>query len=698
MKELFTGILNISISAGILIIVCVLVRLIFRKMPKFVRCLMWLLVAVRLAIPFAIESPLSLLPAREYVTVSSNNEAADKVADKAELINNVDSADAAADTAVDTSAKNAADISDVAKAETVESINSVAAKNNAENISENTAENTAESINTPGSMSFLRSIDVMYVLSIVWIVGVAAFLFYALVSFIRLRRLVDDAVLLRDNIYQSERAGTAFILGVIRPRIYVPYGLSLNELYMSISHERAHISRRDHMVKPLGFIIAAVYWFNPLVWLAYILLCRDIELACDEKVIKKIGYDKKKDYSQALLNLSIPRKYISACPVAFGEVGINERIKNVLTMKKGKKIIIAVAVAICAVLAICFLTYPKKPKNNSGDTAKTQTTDETKETITEDLAANENESSTEVKEAESNEENASSEDEEASTVGDAADSDIYGTETSGAKKVVYILKGDGDTVKLGDKIIIDGEEVQLVSAASNEDFASLVASHSTTIDEETGEEQALEIYVTDISAAEAAAKAEEEAAEAAGGVASTSKDDLGNEVVEYSYKDPSVVYSYKDPSSDKTEVHIVKLYLQDTVDLPNSTSNEDHNIYFPVIGSGTITRQFSEEHQGVDIAAEEGTVIVSLYDGTVEEVGKDDKDGNYIIIKNEKGCTVKYSHLKDAPNVSKGNKVDLGEEIGKVGSTGESTGPHVHIEVTDEKGTLIDPMSIIEYQ
>lgn len=679
MKELFTGILNISISAGILIIVCVLVRLIFRKMPKFVRCLMWLLVAVRLAIPFAIESPLSLLPAREYVTVSSNNEAADKVADKAEHINNVDSADTAKDT--------------VAEVDTVESINSVAAEKNVENISENivenTAEKTAESINTPGSVSFLGGIDVMYVLSIVWIVGVAAFLIYALVSYIRLRRLVDDAVLLRDNIYQSERAGTAFILGVIRPRIYVPYGLGLNELYMSISHERAHISRRDHLVKPLGFIIAAVYWFNPLVWLAYILLCRDIELACDEKVIKKIGYDKKKDYSQALLNLSIPRKYISACPVAFGEVGINERIKNVLTMKKGKKIIIAVAVAICAVLAICFLTYPKKPKNNSGDTAKTQTTDETKETITEDLAANENESSTEVKEAESNEENASSEDEEASTVGDAADSNIYGTETSGAKKVVYILKGDGDTVNLGDKIIIDGEEVQLVSAASNEDLASLVASHSTTIDEETGEEQALEIYITDISAAEAAAKAEEEAAEAAGGVASTSKDDLGNEVVEY---------SYKDPSSDKTEVHIVKLYLQDTVDLPNSTSNEDHNIYFPVIGSGTITRQFSEEHQGVDIAAEEGTVVVSLYDGTVEEVGKDDKDGNYIIIKNEKGCTVKYSHLKDAPNVSKGNKVDLGEEIGKVGSTGESTGPHVHIEVTDEKGTLIDPMSIIEYQ
>ena len=475
MKEFFTGILNISISAGILIIVCTLVRLIFRRMPKFVRCLMWLLVAIRLAVPFAIESPLSLLPAKEYVTVSSN--------DNADVVGN---------------AYNNTELTD-----------KVDAQEGAE-LAENVAtENTAETNN----------IDVMYVLSIVWLVGVVAMLIYALVSYIRLRRLVDDAVLLRDNIYQSERAGTAFILGVIRPRIYVPYGLSLNELYMSISHEKAHISRRDHLVKPLGFIIAAVYWFNPLVWLAYILLCRDIELACDEKVIKKIGYDKKKDYSQALLNLSIPKKYISACPVAFGEVGINERIKNVLTMKKGKKIIIAVAVAICAVLAICFLTYPKKIKNNSGDVAEVQASEETAEEI-----------------------------EEATT-------EETTTETNSSENVVEC---------------------------------------------------------------------------------------------------------------------------------------------FPVIGSGTITRQFSEDHQSVDIAAEEGTAIVSVYDGTVEEVGSNEEEGYYIIIKNEKGCTVKYSHLKDEPNVSKGDKVNADEEVGKVGSTGNSTGPHVHIELTDENGTLIDPMIIIE--
>ena len=509
MRELFAEILNISISAGILIIVCVLVRLLFKKMPKFVRCLMWLLVAIRLAIPFAIESPLSLLPAREYVTVSSNG---------------IVSTDEAGSTFNNNEVTDKADVAD--NTETIDSADTI---------------NRTEAVNSTGLKSFLGSIDVMYVLSIVWIAGVVAVLIYALVAYIRLRRLVDDAVLLRDNIYQSERAGTAFILGVIRPKIYVPYGLSSNELYMSIIHERSHISRRDHLVKPLGFIIAAVYWFNPLVWLAYVLLCRDIELACDEKVIKKIGYDKKKDYSQALLNLSIPRKYISACPVAFGEVGINERIKNVLTMKKGKKIIIAVAVAICAVLAICFLTYPKMPKNNSGEVAGVQASEETAESKAED-----------------------------------------------------------------------------VDVATNDESVNDVVSEDITIKEDTGEEKDVKINITGIS-------------------------DI-------------------------------------------------------VIGNGIITRQFSEEHQGVDISAEEGTAVVSIYDGSVEEIGSNEDEGNYIIIKNDKGCTLKYSHLKEASNVSEGDRVNAGTEVGKVGSTGKSTGPHVHIEIMDEQGKLVDPMNFNEYR
>ena len=500
MKELFAQILNISISAGILIVVCVLVRLIFRKMPKSVRCLMWILVAVRLAIPFNIESPFSLQPAREYVTISSDEEASVGVNE-------------AEKTAYATDKESGREI--------------VTLKDDIKND--------------------VNNFDFMYAFSIIWIIGVAAVLIYAVAAYIRLKRTVADAVLLRQNIYQSERVGTAFILGIISPKIYVPYGLSEIELFMTLNHERAHLSRRDHLLKPLGFIITAVYWFNPLVWLAYILLCKDIELACDEKVIKKIGYDKKKDYSQTLLNLSIPRKYISACPVAFGEGGINERIKNVLKMKKSKKIVITVAFALCAILAVCFLTYPRDRKTTSPEPAKTQVSDNT-------------------------------------------------------KKVEEIK----DETEENNNAPVDETE----------------ENNNTPVGEE----------------------------------------EKNNNT----------------PGSETEDV------------------NSNTEMCFPVMG-GIITRGFSDDHPGIDISAEEGTDVVSIYSGTVEDVGFNNQEGNYIIISNSDGCTVKYSHLKDTPVVSKGVSVESREKVGAVGSTGKSTGPHVHVEIIDENGQYVDPMSLYIY-
>ena len=329
MKEVFTGILNISISACFLIAVCILVRLFFKNMPKFVRCLMWLIVAVRLAVPFSIESSFSLLPAKEYVTIEKTEYIGENVCytymETATVPDNSETAEI----------YYAGD------------------------------DDVREAAHFDKGMNKEASVDVMGILSYVWIAGVAAVLIYALIVYVKLRRMVSDAVILRENIYQSEKVGTAFVLGIISPKIYIPYHLSLNELFMVVNHERAHIRRRDHLVKPMGFILVAVYWFNPLVWLAYILLCRDIELACDEKVIKKIGYDKKKEYSQALLNLSVPRKYISACPVAFGELGVGERVKNVIRMKKGGRLILSAALMVCAVLALGFLTYPKKDAEES---------------------------------------------------------------------------------------------------------------------------------------------------------------------------------------------------------------------------------------------------------------------------------------------------------------------------------------------
>ena len=325
MKELFAEILNMSISAGILIAVCIVIRVLFKNMPKFVRCLMWLLVAVRLVIPFSIESPFSMLPKKDYVTVSVT---------QGEVGN-----------------------SEYYTAITVNP-SSAAQEAGMKYVREENGE--TKEVNTHSDMkTTAAAIGLMDILSIVWVVGAGVVMIYALAAYIRLRHMIGDAVKLRGNIYQSEKVGSAFVLGIISPKIYIPYGLDINELFMVVNHEKAHIKRKDHFVKPLGFIITAVYWFNPFVWIAYILLCKDIELACDEKVIKRIGYDKKKAYSQTLLNLSIPRKYITACPVAFGELGVSERVRNVLKMRKGRKIILVAALGVCGILALGFLTYPR---------------------------------------------------------------------------------------------------------------------------------------------------------------------------------------------------------------------------------------------------------------------------------------------------------------------------------------------------
>ena len=191
--------------------------------------------------------------------------------------------------------------------------------------------------------------------------GCLLLLFYAAVSCLRLLRTIRTAVLLRDNIYQSEHIASPFILGIIRPKIYIPFSLTEETLQPVLLHERAHLQRRDHWWKPLGFLLLTVYWFHPLIWLSYILLCRDIELACDEKVIRDFSREERADYSQALLTCSAHRK-IAACPLAFGETGVKKRVKSVLSYKRPAFFIVAAAVTVCIVLVVCFLTSPHSDK------------------------------------------------------------------------------------------------------------------------------------------------------------------------------------------------------------------------------------------------------------------------------------------------------------------------------------------------
>lgn len=310
MTGLFLKILNMSISASWLVLAVLVLRLVLKKAPKWVNVLLWGIVAVRLLCPFSIESAMSLIPSAETVSPEIMMDAEPTIQTGIPIINNT--------------------------------INPV--------ISESFAPAPAASANPLQIW--------IPMLTCIWMIGVVVLLVYTAVSYRRLRKKVDTAVLLRDNIFQSENVGSPFVLGIIRPKIYLPFQMDVHNLEQVVSHEQAHIRRKDHWWKPLGFLLLTIYWFNPLMWLTYILLCRDIEFACDEKVIRELGNEQRADYSQALLACSVNQRMIAACPLSFGEVGVKGRVKSVLNYKKPAFWVIVVAVIVCIVVAVCFLTDP----------------------------------------------------------------------------------------------------------------------------------------------------------------------------------------------------------------------------------------------------------------------------------------------------------------------------------------------------
>lgn len=312
MEAIFLKILNMSITASWLVLAIVILRLILKKAPKAISVFMWALVGVRLICPFSFESILSLIPSAETVPQDIIYSEAPAIHSGVPIFNST--------------------------------VNPI--------ISENLAPEVGASVNPMQIIAFVASV--------VWIVGIVAMVLYTVISYFRIHRKVREAVPYQDNIWLCDHIDTPFILGVIRPRIYLPSNMNEQDIEYVIAHEKAHLKRHDHWWKPLGFLLLVVYWFNPILWIAYILLCKDIELACDEKVIKDMGTEIKKPYSEALINCSVPRKMISACPLAFGEVGVKGRVKSVLNYKKPAFWIIVVAVVASIVVAVCFLTNPKQ--------------------------------------------------------------------------------------------------------------------------------------------------------------------------------------------------------------------------------------------------------------------------------------------------------------------------------------------------
>ena len=319
MAAVFLKLLNLSISASWLVLAVLVLRLVSKRSPKWMNVLLWGIVALRLVLPFSIESALSLIPSAETVSPA---------------------------------------VVQFAPAPTITS--GVSVIDNAVNpsLSEHFAAVPTASVNPLYVWTEIAGW--------VWLIGLGAMLLYALVSYLRLRRRVSVSLPIQDHIYLCDAISSPFILGVVKPRIYLPSGLDEVQRQNVLSHERAHLARRDHWWKPLGFALLAVYWFNPALWLAYTLLCRDIELACDERVIRTMDESAVKTYSTVLLACSMPRKAAITCPLAFGEVGVKERVRNALHYKKPAFWVVAASVAVCVVVAVCFLTNPPTDTDAAG--------------------------------------------------------------------------------------------------------------------------------------------------------------------------------------------------------------------------------------------------------------------------------------------------------------------------------------------
>lgn len=324
MNEVFLKIFNMSMTAVLLIVAVILLRLLFKKAPKWISCLLWALVAVRLICPITFESPMSVLPTAEPVKTSIVT-ASPYVESGVTIVDSV--------------------ANDILRRGNVNDPSSYSHTQDPANPAKDTA--------TPKTV-----IVTFNVAATVWIIGVMGFLIYGVVSYVRLRKTVAASVRLSDRVMLCDEIDQPFILGVVKPVIYLPSDLDGKSQEYVLEHEKAHLARHDHWWKPLGFALLAVHWFNPLCWVAYILFGRDIELACDEKAVRDMDKTDKVGYMQTLLRMSVPGKLISACPVAFAEIGVKQRVKSILSYKKPAVWLIATGVVCCAAVTGCFLTNP----------------------------------------------------------------------------------------------------------------------------------------------------------------------------------------------------------------------------------------------------------------------------------------------------------------------------------------------------
>lgn len=331
MEAVFLDVLNRSISAGWLILAVCILRLFLRKAQKWISCFLWALVGIRLLCPFTFESVFGLIPGNETVPQTILYDEAPAIQSGISAVNGM--------------------------------VNPL--------LTAYFAPRETESVNPMQIGIFLAAAA--------WAAGMLVFFLYGMISYIRLCIRLRTAVLWKENIRQSERIETPFVLGILRPQIYLPFHFKEKDLNYVLAHERVHIRRGDHITKLVASLLLAIFWFHPFCWAAYILFGRDVESACDEAVIRKLDNAGRREYMTALLHFGEKRSVSLTYPLAFGEIGIKERVRNILRYKKPAAVITFAGVVICLAAAVCFLSSPSegdregRKTESETDGGKTQT-------------------------------------------------------------------------------------------------------------------------------------------------------------------------------------------------------------------------------------------------------------------------------------------------------------------------------------
>lgn len=577
MENFFLQIVNISLTASWLILAVLLLRLLFKKAPKWLNVVLWGFVAIRLVFPFSIESALSLIPSAKPLPQDFTYTAHPYIESGIPAIDRV--------------------------------VNPV----------------VDASLGTPDVLTSANNTQVAsFIFSRLWIAGVVLMLFYAVVSTATLKRRLATATLFEKGVRQCEKVSSPFVLGIIRPTIYIPYSLKGSDLIYVINHEKAHIARKDHVWKPLGFVILSVYWFNPFVWASYILLCRDIEAACDEKVIKDMDDASRRAYSTALLECSVKRRIISACPVAFGENGVKTRIKDVMNYKKPAFWVVIISIVACIAVALCFLTNPKD-KYERVDIIGTYKCE----------GGLFNQASLRISESDF----FFSPNLLSSYLG-------YGTWEVDNDRVIFNDTGMGDVRKAVFKY--DGEKLIFVERESDSGLLWHLSDGRIFSPDEV-------IINND---------------------AETSSDGIDNS---QTIQEPEAVPEILDEVQETVDEEPVT-NIESVTGVQGLKWDDFGFDCWPLEGGLQIRDEWTEETPFWQFAAPKGTPVYAVEDGFAVG-GYDYHDGNYVELRlSDANTVVRYGHLdeklEDGPLF-----VEAGTQIGTVGSTGMATGPFLKIAI-----------------